>query len=1450
MVTCEKFNMKGDHIMKHARNTGRILSLLFVLAMLIGVVATLGITAAATTVAPVADVEGEVEGTQDPETIFTNLKLYGANLELTGSLTMNMRMEAAQIPLDYDVVLKLVDENDNAYEGQLEGDYYIFAIANIAAKDFGVEHTYHIVAEVIIGDTTLTYESRETKTYSPITYAKNISAKAGEEEDATQGILDALVVYAYFAETTAYGSSNLIADYNAATGRALSETSISYISLASEDVDLSALNAYVTVGANLTDGVNLVFKVKDGADVASLTLTVANSSITYNNKEGFIEITDLHAGMLKSQLGIALKNAAGEVVASGTYSVANFLDNISKAPLSDDLTLEDKFAARAAAMYMLAVGQYQLPGYYETEGLEEKIYDVDGSDEEVFGTVAIGNVYYATLAEAIAAAQAGDTIVLVSDIELDAPIVVNGTVTIELNGKTLSYTGTTQNEAMITNRGNLTINDSVGEGKIYYNYVGANDPSHGKGNYTISNRGTLTVNGGEISIANLRQHAKYPIDNNSTSSDAILVINGGHLYNYNTSAIRMFCNSTVYKNSVTINGGLVEGYSAIWMQNPGSKTVKGDLTITGGEIRTTAAAYVNGTAELKDVSSSLYATINGEGSAWSEDSFISITGGIFNENVYLAEEAPANITVDEENATFNGYIEYYVAPTGNAKIGDVYYATQAEAIAAAQAGDTIVLVSDIELDAYLVVAGTVVLDLNGKTISGDFASYYGIIYVKPGATLTINGEGAIYAQVADAIGNYGTVIVNGGNITTDADHYYGAIYNFYYNESSYGTTIINGGFVDTILNSGNLTINGGEVECIDNSGKLVVGGGTITEIIAKDGAHAAGVAGAGTVEIADPSAITITLPDGYDFVEIKDGVYQVLAHNYVGANCQTAGVCEGCGAIGEIDANVHENWTDATCQAPKTCACGETEGEALDHNYVGATCTTLGTCVNGCGEQGGEYAPHTEYVDEVVNATCTAGGHTTYGCENCDWTEERDFTDALSHDWVDATCTAPKTCTECGETDGEALGHDIVILPGKDATCTETGLTEGQYCKNCDDETIEQEEIPASHNYVDGECSKCGWVEAVNTQATVTVNIKDVASENGWNNSYKYATFTWEGITFTAAGSSNTGKYYTDGNQSRFYQSERVKLTISTNGINIVSVKITYVANNSGCLVYGGSNIASGAVVTVNGTSVTLSVGNTGSATNGQARITAIEVVYGKSVEAHFHNFVGATCEAPATCSVCGKTDGEALGHTEVIDEAVDATCTETGLTEGSHCSVCDAVIVAQVEVPATGHNFVDGVCTGCGDEQPAEGEGGVEITVSKSHTDIAGIAGVTAGQNTGSINGKTIALDENISIVCAKGGSTSNPCVYDESIRLYQNGATLTITAENDKIIKSVVITLATKSGGQGPITVTGGTASALQNYVYTITANADTDKIVITTAGTSSSARLYVANIEVVYA
>ena len=51
--------------------------------------------------------------------------------------------------------------------------------------------------------------------------------------------------------------------------------------------------------------------------------------------------------------------------------------------------------------------------------------------------------------------------------------------------------------------------------------------------------------------------------------------------------------------------------------------------------------------------------------------------------------------------------------------------------------------------------------------------------------------------------------------------------------------------------------------------------------------------------------------------------------------------------------------------------------------------------------------------------------------------------------------------------------------------------------------------------------------------------------------------------------------------------------------------------------------------------------------------------------------------------------------HTEVIDAAIAATCTTTGLTEGKHCAVCGEILVAQKTVEALGHSFTNYVSDG-----------------------------------------------------------------------------------------------------------------------------------------------------------
>ncbi len=178
------------------------------------------------------------------------------------------------------------------------------------------------------------------------------------------------------------------------------------------------------------------------------------------------------------------------------------------------------------------------------------------------------------------------------------------------------------------------------------------------------------------------------------------------------------------------------------------------------------------------------------------------------------------------------------------------------------------------------------------------------------------------------------------------------------------------------------------------------------------------------------------------------------------------------------------------------------------------------------------------------------------------------------------------------------------------AEWTEADCLNAPKCTLCNKDKEGASALGHIDENADNICDRCQLNMAVQT-TTLNYSVADNASSFTDSKQVANPLSLDENIEFSYTGGGNTGKYYAKGNTIRVYQSENPTVTITAkDGFKIVSVTITYSNSNNGVLTLDGSNIASETLVDVNGSSVTFNVGNTGTATNGQVRITNIQVVY------------------------------------------------------------------------------------------------------------------------------------------------------------------------------------------------------------------------------------------------
>ena len=201
------------------------------------------------------------------------------------------------------------------------------------------------------------------------------------------------------------------------------------------------------------------------------------------------------------------------------------------------------------------------------------------------------------------------------------------------------------------------------------------------------------------------------------------------------------------------------------------------------------------------------------------------------------------------------------------------------------------------------------------------------------------------------------------------------------------------------------------------------------------------------------------------------------------ASCTEEGsgtyVCEDCGKTlftVTLPAAEHsyEYASDQDGHWQVCSVCGE-RTDAAAHAMSNGVCAE---CGYGCTHS---------YEDRVAAPTCTARGYTVHTCSLCGHVVTDTYTKALGHDYActivkEPTCEmegdAEFVCKRCGAKTNEsvpAAGHHAVVDPAVEATCRDTGLTQGMHCDVCGAVLEEQETIPArDHLFLGGVCVWCG----------------------------------------------------------------------------------------------------------------------------------------------------------------------------------------------------------------------------------------------------------------------------------------------------------------------------------------------------------------------------------------
>ena len=336
---------------------------------------------------------------------------------------------------------------------------------------------------------------------------------------------------------------------------------------------------------------NNVIKLANRGSNAIRISNVTNSNVTFNLNDNSYEFSDA-SGSSEYEGFIILQD----------FSTGSAVQDFSKVTLNiKGLTTPDD-ATRLLYVYDDQDGIIQT---------NQPVVKGDSSIEKFF-VAKVGDTYYKTLAEAVAAAKNNETVTLLKNAETTVELsFTNKAITLDLNGKTVSGTFT-DNFSVIEagENASLTVQDTsvAGTGKIASNKYGI---SARDGGALIVKRGTI--------------ESEYaPLSGNNTAGDMNFTVNGGTLTAKHGPAIYM-----PGQVNLSITDGVLNGGISLRM---------GQVSISGGTINAATDGldspaeyyHYSGNAWLPDALYVFGGTYTSENTTYGNSLHLNITGGTFN----------------------------------------------------------------------------------------------------------------------------------------------------------------------------------------------------------------------------------------------------------------------------------------------------------------------------------------------------------------------------------------------------------------------------------------------------------------------------------------------------------------------------------------------------------------------------------------------------------------------------------------------------------------------------------------------------------------------------------------------------------------------------------------------------------------------------------------------------